>query len=71
MTGLRRIEGVTLNEQAKNIAGIRVEDNTWDGFIKTLEVQVQNGMCYFSDHRVTLTRKGRLHADAVAVAFFR
>lgn len=71
MTGLRRMEGVTVNEQAKNIAGIHVDDKTWIGFINTLEVQVQNGMCDFSDHRVILTRKGKLHADAVAVAFFR
>ena len=70
MTGLRRIEGVTVNEEAKRIADLVVDNNTWGSFINTLEVQVQNGMCDFSDHRVTLTRKGKLHADAVAVDFF-
>lgn len=71
MTGLRRMEGVTVNEQAKSIEGISLDGKSWDAFIKTLEVQVQNGMCIFSDDRVTLTKKGKLQADAVAVAFFR
>ena len=70
MTGLRRIEGITVNEETKSIAGITVDDKNWDAFMRTLSQYIQNEMCAFSNNQVTLTRKGKLHADAIAVGFF-
>lgn len=70
MTGLRRMEGFTANQQTKSIEGIGLDGKSWEAFLKTLEIQVQNGMCVFSNKQVTLTRKGKLQADAIAVEFF-
>lgn len=70
MTGLRRMEGFTVDELTKSIEGIGLDEKSWESFIKTLELEVQKGMCIFSNDGVTLTKKGKLQADAVAVAFF-
>jgi oxygen-independent coproporphyrinogen III oxidase len=70
MTGLRRMEGFTANEVTKSIEGIVLEVESRETFFKTLELLVKNGICNFSNDRVTLTRKGKLQADAVAVSFF-
>jgi len=70
MTGLRRIEGVSIDPVLQTISAIQASPLLYDRFIKKAEKFETEGLCRITRTAIQLTETGKLQADAMAAGLF-
>ncbi|HSK11619.1 MAG TPA: hypothetical protein VK907_00310, partial [Phnomibacter sp.] len=70
MTGLRRIEGIEVDIENKMVEGHSLEQHNANSFLASINKYVALGYCQWRQHKLCLTRAGKLKADAIAADLF-
>lgn len=70
MTGLRRMEGISINQEKMLVANHILTENNWNHFIETVHKFDHEGYLKQNNNKITLTGKGMLYADYIASELF-
>lgn len=70
MTGLRKKEGISFSPVSGSVLGISLSEKELQGFLKTMDSFLSQGLLVKEKDNICLTRKGKLFADHIAASFF-